>query len=163
MWFFFPWFFFILPATPPQAHPAHSSFAELGWNESGTQLEVALRVIPEDLETVLSVQAGDRVVLQDTPALRQLLTTWLARNFIVRTAGGEAGAIELAGMELAYDKSWLYFTVALPRQDGLTLENRILQDLASEREHYQLNQVQRLWRGPKDRLQFSAADLVQAL
>lgn len=36
------------------AHPFHNSYAEIAWSSDSTRLEIALRVIPEDLEAAMS-------------------------------------------------------------------------------------------------------------
>ena len=62
------------------AHPFHASYAELSWSEAGDALEVALRVIPEDLETALSRDAGSRVLLDPEAPPAELIEAYLGRD-----------------------------------------------------------------------------------
>ncbi|QFU75164.1 hypothetical protein EY643_05590 [Halioglobus maricola] len=146
----------VLFAAQTQAHPSHTSFAEIGWAESGEQLEVALRVIPEDLEEVLALQQGRAVTLMDSPAVQSMVHTWLSEEFRVY-AGDSLLPIALVGMELeSYRASWLFFTVNASPDEKLTLQNRILiRHNSAARARVQINTVQRLWQPANDRMTFT--------
>lgn len=132
-----------LPAA--LAHPWHTSFAEIDWAEDGATLEVALRVLPEDLETALTWRSGEAVVLVDTPALRALVLAYLAEHFFLRSESGQTfRPDQLLGMDLAYDASWLYFTLPAPSEQRLYLHDSLLMDVDSN----QTNRVQPLWAAP---------------
>ena len=110
-----------LLAAGVMAHPSHTSFVEIGWSESGEQLEVALRVIPEDLEEVLAAQQGRHVTLMDSPAVRNMVTLWLNDEFRVY-AGGTPLPVTVLGMELeSYRASWVFFTIDAPQEQALSL------------------------------------------
>jgi Domain of unknown function (DUF6702) len=141
-------------ALPATAHPSHTSFAQIGWSADGTALEISLRVIPEDLEGVLGQREGEQLALQDNTAHRAIIAAWLQEEFVVRT-GGQALPQQLAGLELGYDKTWIYFTVSAHQQQLLELENTVLQRYVRERGQLQINQVQRLWGPAAERLTFS--------
>ena len=70
----------LVAAADLSAHPSHSSFAEVEWSERGT-LDVALKVIPEDLERALSTQVRRTMVLVDTPEVRTALSAYLQQHF----------------------------------------------------------------------------------
>ena len=141
----------ILACSGLQAHPYHSSFAEIGWSETGDALEVSLRVIPEDLETLLGWRAGRAVVLADSAAVRKMVGDWLADNFRVRVPGGEPLPLALVGLEAGPGESWLYFTVTAPRDQRLQLENRVLLEISEN----QANRVRRLWEEPGSSLLYN--------
>lgn len=141
-------------ALPVQAHPSHTSFAEIGWSETGAALEISLRVIPEDLENVLGLREGSPIALQDTAEHRAIIAAWLKDEFVV---GSENQALpqHLVGLELAYDETWIYFTVTANKQQKLTLANAVLHGYNRERGQLQINQVQRLWAATGDRMTFT--------
>ncbi|WP_116364033.1 DUF6702 family protein [Parahaliea mediterranea] len=144
----------LLSAPGAIAHPWHTSFAEVGWNTAGDTLEVALRVLPEDLETALTWRSGRAVVLVDSPAVRALALDYLAAHFVLHSeAGQQFRPAALLGMELAYDASWLYFTVPVDAGLRLSLHNSLLMDVGSN----QTNRVQRLWAAAEQTLLFTAA------
>ncbi|GAB3272368.1 DUF6702 family protein [Parahaliea aestuarii] len=137
-----------------QAHPWHTSFAEMDWNEAGDTLEIALRVLPEDLETALTWRSGEPVVLVDTPQVRTLALAYLADHFVVYSESGQSfRPAEILGMELAYDASWLFFTVPANASLRLSLHNSVLMDVGSN----QTNRVQRLWTPADETLLFTTA------
>lgn len=76
-------------------------------------------------------------------AHRAMIAGWLQDEFVVRTSEG-ALPQKLAGLELAYDKTWIYFTISANRQQELHLANTILHRYNRERGQLQINQVQRL-------------------
>jgi Domain of unknown function (DUF6702) len=146
-----------LLSIPLSAHPSHTSFAEIGWSDSGEQLEVSLRVIPEDLEAALANRSSQAVALQDTTEHRALVSAWLADNFVV-SSDNFALPVQLVGMDLSYNQTWLYFTVTANPRQPLTLVNKVLLDISPERGQTQLNQVQRLWGPANDRMTFVEPD-----
>lgn len=119
------------------AHPSHASYAEVEWSDNGT-LDVALRVIPEDLERALTRQAGRSVVLVDDDFVHAQLTNYLARHFRISSA---TGPLQLVGMDVDYRDSWIYFSLPASREPNARLRNTILFD----EEPTQSNRVKRLW------------------
>ncbi|AQA19607.1 hypothetical protein BST95_16560 [Halioglobus japonicus] len=146
----------LLLATQAWAHPSHTSFAEIGWSADGDALEVALRVIPEDVEELLSSRQQRQVVLVDTPEVRQWLEAWLNEEFRVY-ADGPSLPVQLQSLDLeSYRASWLFFTVAAPKANTLSLQNRLLlSHNTHERGRVQINTVQRLWQPASDRMTFT--------
>lgn len=134
-------------------HPFHSSYAELERSASGA-LNVSLQVIPEDLERALSLQAQAPVVLVDTPALRALLTDYLAEHFSLSSGGTP----RVLGLELDYRETWIYFTLPAPGAQA-TLRNTVLFDV----ETTQSNRVRCLWAPTAPALVFNREEPQQAL
>ena len=130
------------------SHPSHSSYTEIGWNEAGDELEVSMRIIPEELETVLSWRsaAASPIVLENERLSGPLIEAYLAETFQIMNNASELMPVSLVGMDISYAESWIYFTVAASAHEGLSLRNTILQELESQ----QINQVRRLWGVPGD-------------
>jgi hypothetical protein len=133
------------------AHPFHASYAELERGAGGT-LDVALQVIPEDLEQALTEFAGRRLVLADSPAVRRVLQQYLSARFRLLADGGPA-PLSLVGMELGYRDTWLYFTLAADPA-GAELENTLLFEVADA----QSNRVRCLWTPRSPALVFNAGE-----
>ncbi|MFV0477750.1 MAG: DUF6702 family protein [Parahaliea sp.] len=150
---------FIGPMQPVSAHPYHNSFAEIDWSESGQNLEVALRVLPEDLEMALSWHSGRAIVLDQSQGLEKVLGTYLQAHFQVFQNSGERQAISFVGLSVAYDETWLYFEVQATPQMNLRLRNTLLMEV----DHSQINRVQPLWASPQDTLLLTARQPEQAL
>lgn len=141
------------------AHPFHSSYAEIDWGGDGTQLEIALRVIPEDLEAALSRQRGESVALVQRPPVHTAIENYLRETFQVVNPAGEAQALRLTGFEAGHRETWLYFTVAASRRETLSLRHELLFD----EDMTQRNQTRRLWRAASDIMVFTAERPEQAL
>ncbi len=144
---------------PAPAHPNHSAYAEMAWSSDGDTLQVSLQVVPEELETALGNLAGRRVVLDRDPDARVLVQSYLQRHFVVRGPDREPRPLTLLGLEVDYQETWLYFTVAARRGQAFSLEFTLLQDLNAG----QVNRLRRLWTSPGDTLLFHAGDAPRAL
>ncbi|MEQ8516225.1 MAG: hypothetical protein RIC38_11520 [Chromatocurvus sp.] len=149
----------LLAAGGAFAHPFHSSYAEIGWSDGGGQLEVALRVIPEDLEAALSRQEADTVVLVQSPPVLRAIETYLQATFQVQGADGRVRPVSLGGFEAGYRETWLYFTVEAADSETLSLRHTVLLD----EDITQRNQTRRLWEPGADVLVFTADQPRQTL
>ncbi|GAB5414406.1 MAG: hypothetical protein Cons2KO_20090 [Congregibacter sp.] len=158
--------FFVSGIDGAVAHPSHSSFAELEWSENS--LNVALKIVPEDLERALSLQAGENITLVDTPETRALLQRFLARTFRLleeraladgATVRPRAAPLSLVGMQLDYRETWIFFSFAAQRAGNYRLENTVLMDL----EPTQTNRVRQLWDLSAPTLVFTASEPQRSL
>ncbi|MCA9713838.1 MAG: hypothetical protein KC468_03980 [Myxococcales bacterium] len=126
-----------------RAHPYHASLAELDRDPRTGALEVALRLIPEDLARALNRSAGRPVDLDDPGAREAPTRAYVARSFLVtrpRSPGGPPRPVapRWLGMEVTIKEVWLYFAFALaPEAARVTLLNRALFEL----EPQQINTV----------------------
>ena len=119
------------------AHPYHSSNAEITWkpdaqetsnkNYSGT-LQVALRVIPEDLEAILGIHEQRTVILDDNKETDKIIVDYLWKTFRVRSESKKQVAMQWLGKEVKHSAAWLYFELDVNNAQSLTLENRVLMD-----------------------------------
>ncbi len=149
---------YLAQPAPGHAHPYHTSFAEIDWNSDRSALEVALRVLPEDLETALTWRRGAAVTLGRNHRDEEL-TAYLQQHFQVFAGAGVVLPLELIGVEIAYAESWLYFQISATPDQRLSLRNTLLLDV----DRSQTNRVQPLWAGPGASLVFSAAQPEQTL
>ena len=143
----------VLSGVPSWAHPYHTSFAEMEWNSEVTALEVSLRVLPEDLEQALSWREGRAITLEQDALARPAIQSYLSEHFLVLDDSSTRYPLLLEGYEVAYDETWLYFTVTVPGNTPLTLRNTLLLDVNET----QTNRVQRLWRDPGEVLVYTAS------
>ena len=138
----------MLLASLAASHPSHNSYPELAWNEGGDPLEVSMRIIPEELETALSWRTSTvgPVVLENSAQSYPLVEAYLIDTFQIRNSISELMPVALVGMDVSYEESWVYFTVAASSHQRLLLRNTVLQELESQ----QINQVRRLWQPSGD-------------
>ena len=139
------------------AHPSHHSYAEVEWSAAGT-FDVALKVIPEDLEAALTFHSGEPVVLVDTPRLRETLTTYLGKHFQLMPDDAAEG-LELVGLQLDYRDCWIYFSIPADQSRITGLKNTILMD----QEAGQSNRVRRLWEPQAPTLVFTPQEPLRDL
>jgi hypothetical protein len=120
-------------ATVAWAHAYHASIMEARLNPKTQQLEVALKVFTDDLETALSSGRPRHLSLAETPAaqLTPLLSGYLRRCLSVGTKPGETLPLNYLGQQVEKDAYWLYFSVKLPAGapvKGLNLRHRLLME-----------------------------------
>ncbi len=119
------------------AHEYHASAAEIELNLETARLEVALQLIPEDLEAALAEVQGSAVHLDATEDIDQLIQSYLAATFRVVGPSGEPQPIHWVGKEVSYRAVWLYFEVPVDMAHESTLDHRVL----LHREPKQINSV----------------------
>jgi hypothetical protein len=144
----------ILGSLPGAAHPYHVTVAEAELNAATGRLEVALRLLPEDLIRALEARdrrRGDEAGGESGPERSQaqeprhdeLLADLVREAFTVTTADGRSAPLHWVGSEASVKAVWLYFELDLGGApaaqdgpapdgsllDGITLANRLLLDL----------------------------------
>ena len=109
-------------------HPFHITIAEADYNAESGRLEVALRIYnPGDLEEALGLRAGERVNLETTEGVDDLIAEYLDEHLIVERPDGEKAMIEWVGKEVTVKTAWLYFEIPLPEgPEGSTFTNTLL-------------------------------------
>lgn len=111
------------------AHPQHDSIARAHLRPG--RLEVALRVVPDDLEEALRVANQRRVDLDHTPNVDALIAEYLRERFSVRRSGASPCTLRWVGKEVEVAHAWLYFEIVIP--DGPTdhvLSNTLFFEIA---------------------------------
>ena len=126
-------------AAPALAHDYHVSLAEVEYNIERGFLEVALRVLPEDFERALSLDAGSPVVLDGGAATDQRIIGYLRDRVRVRGEDGQALELGWVGEEVDHRAAWLYFEFRVPPvSTDWTFENRILFEIEPRQIHHVL-------------------------
>ncbi len=142
------------------SHPYHVSSAEIRWNETTGNFEVALCVWPADLERAIANQTKSTANLERIVDLDAELKQYVAARFSIRPklsdtnitsdaasaqstteSGSEkrTGEFRWVGHEIDLKQAWLYFEIPGSQQVGQwKISNRVFFELNEE----QLNQVQ---------------------
>lgn len=121
--------------SPARAHPYHTTIAEADWNAESGRLEVALRLLPADLERALEAHVGQASpaaapTTDDQATLDDHILGWLGQGFRLIPDGGEPAPILWVGKEVSIEHVWLYFEIPLADGlEGVTIEHRLLLDL----------------------------------
>ncbi len=110
-------------------HPYHSTQAEAELSAETGRLEVALKVIPEDLERALGRRTGTEVSLEKTPEVDALILAYLTENFRILTEE-KSQPLSWVGKEVSAQNCWLYFEAHLSQElQGSRLRNTLFFEL----------------------------------
>lgn len=157
------------------AHPYSTTRAELDYQAEKHRFEVALMVLPEDLVQMIEAArprapegaaAAERFRLDDSAACDAEIAGYLEKHVVLTLADGTRARLEWVGKELAFDATWLYFELVLPRkeQHADLLEKATLRvDLGFELSHEHLNAVRLRWNGHSQGLLFSRLEPAMTL
>ncbi|MEP7009250.1 MAG: DUF6702 family protein [Acidobacteriota bacterium] len=121
-----------------RAHPFHASHAEVDYRADCGCLEVALAVVPEELEAALERMSGRRIPVE-SPEAESEIVDYLKTRFVVAPVGppgGEPLPIEWLGREVSYREAWLYFKVT-----GVTGDFDLADRVLFEAEQAQVNHL----------------------
>lgn len=144
-----------------QAHPYHESLTELEWNAASGYWEMAVRLLPEELETALQRSDGPRINLERSADVDRLILNYLehhiqfsAVNERQSALGAQGNAVKMVwiGKEVGHKAVWLYLQVRAPGPPVM-LRNTLLFD----REPDQINRVVHLVAGRRYPLDFLAS------
>lgn len=117
---------FLFAGSSALAHPFHVTLAEAELDAKSGNLEVALRVKPEDLERALSAMTNRKISLEKEAKVDALILRYLKGALKFSTGKKKAGDISFVGKELSRKALWLYFEVPLKGQlEGVKIENRV--------------------------------------
>ena len=125
------------------SHPFHVSAAEVHWNESSGNFEIAICVWPADLEKAIARQQARSIDLDKIEDLDALMKQYVASRFAIRESGPlnhrSRQTIRWVGHQLDLKNAWLFFEIDGSLQpDSWQIENRIFFELNED----QINQVQ---------------------
>ncbi|MCV6604973.1 MAG: hypothetical protein OIF34_06690, partial [Porticoccaceae bacterium] len=148
-------FFTLLFSTTAIAHKFHHGLAEVDVNSATKTLEVALRLIPEDLENALQNELGRPFNLDHSEDADRYLVAYLARHFRILGPDGHSLPQRWVGKEVNHKAAWLYMELPYTQSGDYQIANTLLVD-SSHGE--QVNQL--LFRQGKDKrsLMFAAPD-----
>jgi hypothetical protein len=122
-------------ATTLRAHPVHTAHADVDFRRGPDRVEIAVRVVADDLLAALDAAGGPPVSLERTPTAEldsRLLA--LARAGLALTApDGTAVELRWIGRELdeedGHARLWLYLEAPLPGGlDGARVSFTLLHD-----------------------------------
>ena len=122
-------------------HPDHVSLTEIEVNPKTGNLEVSLRVWPEDLEKLLTKLNGEPVEL-NSKTLKELMPDYLKEKFIVRSFAEPPSKqktlpIRWVGAEVEVASAWLYFEVQTAgSKSDWEIDNKIFCDLNDDQLNY---------------------------
>lgn len=116
-----------------QAHAYHYSLAEITVNNERDVLEVAMRILPEQLEQALA-QPGEQVNLDATENIDERIVRYLWKAFrVIAVAESQKSRKQLdlmwVGKEISHKAAWLYFEIDLAGAKKLLLVNNVLLDV----------------------------------
>ena len=124
---------FVFYAAPTLAHPAHTTVSEVEFNAETGHLEVALRVMSEDLEKALSKRENRNLVVERESAekLEELCAAYLSEAF--RLEPGNDSDLEWVGLEFEERDIWLYFELPVnPIEADAVLVVELLMEIHSQ-------------------------------
>ena len=128
-------------------HPNHVSLTEIEFNPKTGNLEVSLRVWPEDLEKVIAKLKGEPTKL-DHKILKELMPGYLKEKFVVRPiqdsqlesdgpSKQEPLSIRWVGAEIEVATAWLYFEVQTSgSKPDWEIDNKIFCELNDDQLNY---------------------------
>lgn len=159
------------------AHPYHTSTTEITLRESPQQsavaaethpspakanalsgtLEIAIQVIPEDLEAILSAHQQQTVVLDKQLTTDKAIIDYLWQHFRLRDQSGKQLPIQWLGKQVEHHNTWLYLEVPFSQTQWVSLENSLLMDYKNT----QVNRVIVNWNNQKTPYTFTIQDRVK--
>jgi hypothetical protein len=137
------------------AHPLHTSLAEITYDATHKQLQISLRVFVDDLTKASEAYTRSR------PGTKEWRFDVYARSaFLVADRAGRQVPLQSCGGKLVSDLMWLCYRAAAPAGfSGFKVSHRILFDLYTD----QINIVQANNNGKKQSLLFTHGDGLKRL
>ncbi len=137
-----------LPPRLANAHPLHTSIAEITADPSGRTLRAMIRVFADDFTLAATRHRGaGSTVLTDAAALAYLQTT-----FVLTDRSGRRLSLRACGARRAAELLWICVETNVPGGvAGTSLRNGVLCDLHSD----QVNIVRSRMKGPASSLLFT--------
>jgi hypothetical protein len=121
-------------STASEAHPFHVTIAEAEFNAEAGTLEMAIRIYnPGDLEQALSLREGERVDLERTEQVDELILEYLRDHLVITPAEGEPAPLRWVGKEVSVKTTWLYAEAELPDgPEGASVTNTLLFEIEKD-------------------------------
>jgi hypothetical protein len=146
-------------ASPVEAHPLHTSLAEITYDHGAKEIRVSVRVFVDDFSKAAVAYAGARAAAARaarTPASSESPLLMYARaSFVVADRSGRVLSLASCGGKRVGDLMWICFHSSAPSGlGGFRVANRILFDLYAD----QINIVQATFGGKKVSLLFTRGD-----
>jgi len=137
------------------AHPLHTSLAEIVYDPGAKEARVSIRVFIDDLTKASTAYARTHKSSPQT-----MLADYARSAFIVADRGGHPLALASCGSKPVGDLMWLCFRAAAPAGlAGMQVTHRLLFDLYAD----QINIVQANYNGKRVSLLFTLGDGLKKL
>lgn len=137
------------------AHPLHTSLAEIVYDAPHRQLQISIRVFADDL-----TKASDAYARSKPGTKEQRFDAYARASFVITDRSGRTIALQSCGDKLVSDLMWLCFKAPAPNGfSGFKVTHRILFDLYQD----QINLVQANNGGKKQSLLFVHGDGLKKL
>ena len=132
------------------AHPFHSSSAEMEWNAKTQRFEVSWKIDPNDLEQELRRRAKKRIILEKLDD-HEIVFEYIRDTFRVE-CNGDRLEFKPVGFEVDSKDAWVYFEIPGPNGlSDLKIKNELLLNV-----HHQINTL--LIRRDKHRITLTFTD-----
>lgn len=117
-----------------EAHPFHVTIAEVEFNAEAGSLEMAIRIYnPGDLEQALGLREGERVDLEQTEKVDEMILDYLRDHLVITPPDGNPVALEWVGKEVSTKTTWLYVEAPLPDgPEGASFTNTLLFEIETD-------------------------------
>ncbi|MFD3002553.1 DUF6702 family protein [Pontibacter toksunensis] len=149
-----------LAVQPASAHDYHASITDVKYNPSTQNLEVAVKVFMDDLESALSRQAKTKITYSSSSEeVKKQMADYLQHKLSFEVEKGKPLKAKLLGSEEDVDVVWMY--VEVPVQKGtlaqLYVKNAILTDLFTD----QMNIVNVNYKGATESVLMQRGDVTK--
>ena len=137
------------------AHPLHTSLAEIVYDPAAKEIRISIRVFIDDLTKASTAYARSRKTSPQT-----MFVDYARSAFIVADRGGHPIALASCGSKPVGDLMWLCLRAPAPAGlGGMQVTHRVLFDLYSD----QINIVQASYSGKRISLLFTRGDGLKRL
>jgi hypothetical protein len=137
------------------AHPLHTSLAEIVYDPAAKEIRVSIRVFTDDLTKASSAYARAHKTSPQT-----MFVDYARSAFIVADRGGHPILLSPCGSKPVGDLMWLCFRAAAPGGlAGMQVTHRVLFDLYAD----QINIVQASYNGKRISLLFTRGEGLKKL
>jgi hypothetical protein len=149
----------LIIASPVEAHPLHTSLAEITYDQGAKEIRVSVRVFIDDFTKAAAAYAGVRAAAAraaKVPASSESPLLMYARaSFVIADHSGRTLSLASCGGKRVGDLMWICFHSSAPANlGGFRVANRILFDLYAD----QINIVQATIGDRKVSLLFTRGD-----
>ena len=96
-------------------HPVHATFAEAQWNPKTFELELSLRVRGIDLESAISKTTNQKVDLEKSKDIDQLIEGYLAKNLYILSPTKEKVFANYLDKDVGITNTWVFFSFGLEK------------------------------------------------
>ncbi|MFN2603102.1 MAG: DUF6702 family protein [Gemmatimonadaceae bacterium] len=146
---------FAATARSLDAHPLHTSLAEIVFDPAAKEIRISIRVFIDDLTKASTAYARGHKSSSQT-----MFVDYARSSFIVADRGGHPLALAPCGTKPVGDLMWLCLHAPAPAGiSGLQVTHRVLFDLYAD----QINIVQASYNGKRISLLFTRGDGLKRL